>query len=98
MRDLGALNAADFEAVLGSDFEVADLGQPPLRLHLTEVVRLEEWPGHRRPFLVHFQGPASPVLAPAVHHIVHPDMGELDYAIGPVLPAGAATTYEAIFS
>jgi hypothetical protein len=98
MRDLASLTAADFEAVLGSDFEVAEPGTGPLRLRLYEVVPLKGPPGHRQPFLVHFQGPSSPVLAPVVHHIVHAEMGELDLFLGPVVPPAEGTTYEAVFA
>jgi hypothetical protein len=98
MRDLASLSARDFEAVLGSDFEVADGGAGTIRLRLSEVVLLKGPPGHRRPFLVHLQGPSSPVLAQVVHHVVHPEMGQLDLFLGPVLSQGEGTTYEAVFA
>jgi hypothetical protein len=103
MRDLASLTAGDFEAVLGSEFEITDGGTGPLRVRLSEVVRLDGPPEHRRPFLVHFQGPPSPVLAQVVHHVVHAEMGEFDLFLGPVFvgpatPRSEGTTYEAIFA
>jgi hypothetical protein len=83
---------------LGSDFEVADAGTGPVRLRLNEVVTLRGPMGRRPAFLVHFQGPSSPVLAPVVHHIVHGEMGELDLFLGPIVSPAEGTTYEAVFA
>ena len=67
-------------------------------MRLSEVVRLPGPGGHRRPFLVHFQGPPSPILAQVVHRVVHAEMGELDLFLGPVISPGEGTTYEAVFA
>jgi hypothetical protein len=99
VRDLASLTAADFEAAVGSRFAIAT-GEPGawLTVRLTEVVQLKEWPGHRWPFLVHFEGPLSPVLAHVVHHVSHPELGELDIFLGPVLSGTGGITYEAVFA
>jgi len=100
MRDLSELTAADFEPLEGTEFQVRDADAPAtvLVLHLVEVVRLPERPGHRQPFTLHFLGPVSPVLDYIVHHLSHPLMGEMELFLGPVLANGPGTTYEAVFT
>jgi hypothetical protein len=114
VRDLAALTAADFEPLIGTDFEVfaspvpgCDLpgsempgppGAPVLVIRLVEVHLLPEWPGHRQPFVLHFTGPASPVLAQQIHRLTHSSMGELELFLGPVVSATPGITYEAVFA
>jgi len=47
VRDLASLTAAEFEAALGSAFEIVATGSDPLEIRLTNVVRLPERPGYR---------------------------------------------------
>ena len=124
MRDLAVLTAADFEPLIGTDFqvfgfevygfEVYDLkvpgsdvpgpdasGPPPapvLVISLVEVQLLGERPGHRQPFVLHFAGPASPVLGQQVHRLSNAEMGELEFFLGPVMSDGPGITYEAVFN
>jgi hypothetical protein len=100
MRDLASLTAADFEPFSGSDFEVRHpaTGQAVLVLRLVEVTAWGPPLEHRQPFRLHFQGPASPVLPQAIHRLSHPEMGELDLFVGPVMAPGPGTTYEAVFA
>ncbi len=97
-RDLASLGAADFQAVVGSDFRVS-AGQPgSLRFRLTEVIDLSERPGQRRPFILRFEGPTSPVLAQVVHRLEHTDLGDLEMFLGPISTNAQATVYEAVFA
>jgi hypothetical protein len=98
MRDLAELTAADFEAVEGSIFEVADPGWDPLAIRLAQVVLLAERPGHRHPFSLRFQGPHTPVLPQAMHRVQHSDMGGLEIFMGPIASGSAGITYEAVFT
>jgi hypothetical protein len=109
VRDLAALTAGDFEPLIGTDFEVFRFdpsgpdgagppGAPVLVIGLVEVQQLGERPGHRRPFVLHFEGPTSPVLAQQMHHLSHAEMGELELFVGPVMSDGPGITYEAVFA
>jgi hypothetical protein len=98
MRDLAALTATDFEAVVGSDFTVA--GQEPdlPQIILVSVTLLPEWPGHRRPFALRFRGPGAADPAQGTRHLVHDEMGELEIFLVPIAADEDSTTYEAVFS
>ena len=98
MRDLGSLTSADFRPAIGSVFDVHYGGAEPLPIRLIEVVSFGERPGYRQPFALRFEGPGSPVLAQVTHHIVHPDLGELELFLGPVQSASEGVTYEAVFN
>ena len=98
MRDLASLTAADFAAVLGSDFEIVDGESAPVRIRLSEVVELGERPGHRRPFSLRFHGPRSPTLAHVTHRVAHAEMGEFDLFLGPVGSDPDGILYEAVFA
>ena len=52
-----------FRLWLGSDFRVSAGQSGSLGFRLTEVIKLSERPGQRRPFILRFEGPTSPVLA-----------------------------------
>jgi hypothetical protein len=97
-RDLASLSASDFQAVVGSDFRVSAGPSGPLDLRLIQVVELGERPGQRRPFILRFQGPPSPVLAQVVHRLEHPDMGDVEIFVGPIGTDAQATIYEAVFA
>ena len=45
-----------------------------------------------------FTGPAEPVLGFATYHVSHPDFGELDLFLGPVVSTSPGVTYEAVFA
>lgn len=98
MRDLASLTPADFEAAIGTVFEVHYGAADPLPIRLTEVVVFGERPGHRQPFALRFEGPDCTVLAHVTHRLAHPDLGELDLFLGPIQTAGEGITYEAVFS
>ena len=110
MRDLAALTAADFEPLVGTDFQVSgadvpgpDASAPPpatvLVIRLVQVQLLRERTGHRRqPFVLRFTGPASPVLAQQIQRLSHAEMGELEFFLGPVVSDPPGVTYEAVFN
>jgi hypothetical protein len=108
VRDLAALTAADFEPLVGTDFQVSgadvpgpDASAPPapvLVIRLVEVQLLRERPGHRQPFALRFTGPASPVLAQQIQRLSHAEMGELEFFLGPVVSDAPGVTYEAVFN
>ena len=98
MRDLATLTAGDFEPLIGTPFEVAVGELPPLAIRLTEVARLPGHPDRRAPFAIRFEGPESPVLAHVTHHLRHPELGELELFLGPVVSAGPGIRYEALFA
>jgi hypothetical protein len=97
-RDLASLVAADFHAVVGSAFRVNGGQSGTLDFRLTEVIELSEHPGRRRPFILRFQGPTSPVLAQVVHRLEHTDLGDLEMFLGPISTDAEATIYEAVFA
>ena len=99
MRNLASLTAADFEAVLDSTFQVVDTqGSAVLSLSLVRVVRLPERPGYRPPFSLRWTGPAAPILAQGIHHLTHPELGDLEIVLGPIAADASTATYEAIFA
>ena len=114
MRDLGELTAADWDPLVGTDFHVGAVpgaedraaavtgevagATGPAVLRLVQVTRLGDSPGPRQPFSLRFLGPVSPVMPDAIHRLSHPEMGEVDLFVGPVLSGAPGTTYEAIFA
>lgn len=98
MPDLAALNPDDFRHAVGTLFEVYFGGAEPLPIRLAEVVTFGARPGHRQPFALRFEGPTWPVLAQVTHHVVHPELGELDLFLGPVQSDADGITYEAVFA
>lgn len=98
MRDLATLTAADFEAVLDTDFAVVEPDSDLPRITLAGVILLPEWPGHRRPFSLRFRGPATPAPAQGVRRLAHDEMGELEICLVPIAADGDSTTYEAVFN
>jgi hypothetical protein len=97
-RDLATLVAADFQAVLGSDFRVGAGESGALVFRLLQVIELSDHPGQGRPFILRFQGPATPVLAQVVHYLEHADLGDLEIFLGPISTDAEATMYEAVFA
>jgi hypothetical protein len=99
VRDLSSLTASEFEAALGSVFEVVDADRRVvLSLSLVEVVRRPEQAGQRQqPFSLYWTGAPTPILPPLIHHLTHPKMGEMEIFLGPIAAAGPAVTYEAVF-
>jgi hypothetical protein len=98
--ELGALTAGDFEPLMGEDFHLSECsaGGQSVHVRLVEVLRQRERAGHRQPFAVHFVGPEAPVLYQDVHRLSHPQLGEIECLIGPVMSDAPGVTYEAIFS
>jgi hypothetical protein len=97
-RDLATLVPADFQALVGTGFRVIGEQPGPLVFRLVEVIELSEPSGHRRSFIVRFQGPAKPVLAQVIHRLEHVDLGELEIFLGPISSDAEATIYEAVFA
>jgi hypothetical protein len=62
------------------------------------VIELSDHPGQRRPFILRFKGPATPVLAQLVHYLDHADLGDLEIFLGPISTDAEATMYEAVFT
>jgi hypothetical protein len=108
MWDLAALTADEFEPLIGtnfevsgqvSDFQVPGPYQPSvLAIRLVEVQRLPERPGQRQPFVLHFEGPTSPVLLQQMHRVSHAELGDIEFFLGPVMSDGPGVTYEAVFN
>lgn len=98
MRDLSSLTSTDFDAVVASEFHVADDGIAPLVIRLTEVLVGPEHPGRRRPFSLRFRGPSAPVLDPVTHRLVHARLGELEIFLVPIATEPAGLLYEAVFT
>ncbi|HWF35211.1 MAG TPA: hypothetical protein VG295_07555 [Solirubrobacteraceae bacterium] len=98
MPDFAALTAADFDAVLGTSFEIVDIEADPVAIRLAEVTVLGERPGYRQPFSLRFRGPLSPTLAQVTHRVAHAEMGRFDLFLGPVAADSDGITYEAVFA
>jgi hypothetical protein len=98
MRDLSSLTAADFEAALGTVFEIVDGDANRVKIQLAEVVVLGERTGHRQPFSLRFHGPLSPVCEQITHHVVHAEMGDFELFLGPIAADAERITYEAVFA
>jgi hypothetical protein len=97
-RDLATLVAADFQAVVGSDFGVSAGQSGEVVCRLVQVIELSQHAAQRRPFILRFQGPATPVLAQVVHRLEHADLGDLEIFLGPITTDAEATIYEAVFA
>lgn len=98
MRDLATLTAEDFAPFVGEEFALAQKDSGPLLLRLARVVRWDDRPGHRTPFALEFLGVGTPVIDHAIHHVSHPQIGELELFLGPVIADRDGTTYEAVFT
>ncbi len=98
MPDLDSLTVDDFDPLVGSVFAVSTDAGDQLEIHLVEVARLGDRPGHRVPFALRFSGPSAPVLTHDTHHVAHADLGELDLFVGPIVSESAGVVYEAIFT
>jgi uncharacterized protein DUF6916 len=99
MRDLASLTVTDFEAILGSPFQVVDAqGHAVLSLSLVRVIRHPERPGHRQPFSLRWAGPPTPLLAQHTHQLTHPELGDIEIFLGPIAADATAATYEAVFT
>jgi hypothetical protein len=85
---------------MGEYFLLSETGtaEGSVDIRLVEVLRQRGRPCHRQPFAVHFQGPASPVFYQALYRLSHPEMGEMECLVGPVMSDGPGVTYEAVFS
>ena len=98
MRDLASVTAADFEAVMGSVFEIVRSDSDPVQIILDDIVVYRERRGHRQPFALQFRGPKTPTLEHITHRVVHAEMGDFDIFLGPIASDGTGTTYEAVFT
>jgi hypothetical protein len=96
--DLGAVTAADFEALSDREFaRVVREGEPPVSLTLVEVRAGRPRPDGRDPFVLTFTGPAHLTLDQGIHPLTHSTMGRLDLFVVPVAAEAEAVTYEAVF-
>jgi hypothetical protein len=102
VRDLASLTAGDFEPLVGEEFHLSGSGKgdqvAAIVVHLVEVLRQRQWPGHRQPFALHFSGPGAPVISQGVYRLSHPALGQLECFMGPVMSDTPGITYEAVFS
>lgn len=96
MPDLADVTADDFEPLLDTDFE-ADGPDARVRLRLTDVQRLRERPGYRRPFSLLFEGPLEPCLPAQIVRLDHAT-GEIDLFLVPIVGPADRMTYEATFT
>jgi hypothetical protein len=97
-RDLVTLVPADFQAVVGSEFRVRVGQSGSIVFRLVQVIELSGHPGQRQPFILRFQGPATPVLDQLVHYLEHADLCHLEIFLGPNSTEAEATIYEAVFA
>jgi hypothetical protein len=98
MRDLASLTAGDFEPLVDSAFQVNDARGRQVSLRLACVTRLPERHGYRPPFSLHWIGPPTPILSQQIHHLTHPDIGDLDIFLTPIAADASGATYEAVFA
>jgi hypothetical protein len=97
---LEALQAADFEAQLGTAFRIEFVGHAPIELVLNEVV---VYPDHsqsalRTPFSLMFHGPRELGLPQRIYPLQHADLGVLEIFIVPLGPDEHGMRYEAAFT
>lgn len=97
MGAVALLSAADFRPLVGTAFAVVGGNETAIELRLTEVVILEERPGHRCPFSLRLFGPPTPLLKQATHRVTQAEMGTLDLFFGPIASGPEGTIYEAVF-
>jgi hypothetical protein len=98
VRDLAALTADDFEAAVGTTFDVACPETEPTEIRLESVARGPERAGSRQPFALHFRGAPSLGLDQGIHLLVHPVLGELEIFLVPVGADTDGRSYEAVFN
>jgi hypothetical protein len=100
VTDLANVTVDDFAAHVGEVFatEFSDAGRFELVLAEATPRPGQGGPGAREPFVLHFHGPAEPVIAQRIYHLVNDGMGALDIFIVPIAQDAEKATYEAVFA
>ena len=91
------LTKASFNPHLNTTFEIQAEGGDSIE---AELVEIEEKQSERVDSLsVLFRGPKDPVLPHETHTVKHPEMGELNLFLGPVISEKQdGIYYEAVFT
>jgi hypothetical protein len=100
MPDLAALTIEFFDARVGTTFTVADDAGERVELRVIDALPWGEHPpdAGRRPFTVHFLGPARPLLPQKIYVLEHGEAETLELFLVPLGPHEDGIRYEAVFS
>jgi hypothetical protein len=91
------LNKASFDPLLNEKFEIYPQGMGKVDVELVKISdRSSEY---TEAFSLLFRGPHENVFRHDTHKVKHPQLGELDLFIGPVIyPKTDGVYYEAVFN
>jgi hypothetical protein len=95
------LTPAVFDPLLGTAFEVVDVGDAPFELVLDSLVEHPPVPGAPRAqaFSLIFVGPTGGYLPQRIYHLRHATAGEMDIFLVPLGPrSDGHHQYEAAFN
>ena len=100
MLDITALDANDFEHLIGQAFRASPPAGAPgdgFPLILVSVERRSAAAAFRSPFTLELLGPPSPVHPQGNYRLAHPELGELDLFLVPVSASADGVMYEVVF-
>ena len=91
------LTKANFDPHLNTTFEIHAEGGDTIEAELVKIeAKQSEWV---ESFSVIFRGPKEPVLPHETHQVKHPEMGELNLFMGPIVyEKQDGIYYEAVFT
>ncbi|MGE5343165.1 MAG: DUF6916 family protein [Candidatus Omnitrophota bacterium] len=91
------LTKANFDPLLNQKFEVHPKGMDKVELELVKISERDT--EFSVSFSLLFRGPHDPVFRHDTHTVKHPELGELDLFIGPVMyPKRDGVYYEVVFN
>jgi len=97
--DIATLTAADFEALVQDEFQIAlPTGEIAFSLKLVEVHRLGRAVRRDGAFSLLFLSPPGPFCRQAIYSLTHATLGTLDLFLVPVGPTDGGNRYEAVFT
>jgi hypothetical protein len=94
---LDSINSQSFKDQLHTKFQVQASDSAPVTM---ELIKVNEPPTatHLELFLLHFLGPAAPVLRQQIWEFQHPKLGSLHLFMTAVASDPSGTTYEVVFN
>jgi hypothetical protein len=95
MASIDRVNSQTFKDQLHTKFQVQAGDSAPVTM---ELIGVEEPPTapNLELFLLHFLGPAAPVLQQQIWQFRHPQLGALDLFMTAIASDPAGTTYEVV--
>lgn len=91
------LNRQDFSDLADGALQIEHEGRS-IPVKVVETHDLPARSPRAAPFSVVLEGPASPLLAQAIHPVLHPQHGRLDLFVVPISCNAVHARYEVIFN